>query len=62
MIVKNPVSHKERWGFVFATLQWFADILISCSFTMTESKDRDPLDSIARKVQCFTENISFSAV
>ena len=43
-------------------LQWFSDILIPCNLTLTGSRDHDPLDSIVRKAQCFTENISFYAV
>ena len=43
-------------------LQWFADLLTSFNVTVSGIRDLDLLDYMAGKVQCFTENISFSVV
>jgi hypothetical protein len=58
---KKPRFSQREVG-LFAMLQWFAYLLISFNVTVAGIRELDLSDYMAGKVQCFTENISFSAV
>jgi hypothetical protein len=59
---KPRFSQREVGLFIFAMLQWFADLLISFNVTVAGIRDLDLSDYMAGEMKCFTENISFSVV
>ncbi|MBW1704016.1 MAG: hypothetical protein JRJ86_02490 [Deltaproteobacteria bacterium] len=56
-----PFLILERWGFLLAMLQWFADILTFCIVSINGIRGLDLSDYMAWEMRCYTENISFYA-